>query len=225
MCSHDLRSSRRTYLLFKMPHLPPGAGIDLLSSGPMCEQESAPLQNCCETREYRYVPRFKEKNLLQEARNTVSDKACEIDCKDVRVGKKLGEGAFGLVTKGKWQGKSCVIKMLKDKACDKSSEVRYNCLLVEIGILFARRNTYPKGPSKLGGILWSMFPRRAHSNGHARIHRGPESPRSLRRGTIRLRSRKSKGSNQSIVYHFDNARKTPYGHYIELIKPQMVVSI
>jgi serine/threonine protein kinase len=100
----------------------------------MFEQNSAELPHCSE-RVNVYVPRFEGKNLLLNTMRKVSEKAFEIDSEDVHVGEKLGEGAFGSVTKGMWRGKPCVIKMLKKNDGDDASEVEYNCLLVEIGIL------------------------------------------------------------------------------------------
>ena len=85
--------------------------------------------------EYFYTPRFQDQNLLQKTKSLIIEGEFEISPLDLKIGRKIGEGAFGVVNKGKLRGATCVVKMLREDVSTLSSGLGFNCLLMEIGIL------------------------------------------------------------------------------------------
>ena len=81
---------------------------------------------------YFVSPRFTATYLTREAIEHVQKGSYEISPSDLIVSKMLGEGQFGVVYKGSFQGQTCAVKMLKKGV---SNGVEYERLLLEISIL------------------------------------------------------------------------------------------
>ena len=96
--------------------------------------ENNPNSNC-ENDKYFLNPRFQNGDLLQKTRSNVSSGSLDISRDELSIGNKFGEGAFGIVSKGKWRGYGCVVKMLRDDMSQETSKVAHNCLLSELSIL------------------------------------------------------------------------------------------
>ena len=103
-----------------------------------CVQESPAQNRSSDIRsgaDFGYMPRLGDENLLQKTLDSIDFHCFRINREDLDIGKKLGEGAFGIVAKGKLRGARCAVKMLRDDASQSSMDVGYKCLLAEISVL------------------------------------------------------------------------------------------
>ena len=71
--------------------------------------------------------------LMQNAFSVVHIRSCEIHSNHLQVQELIGEGQFGLIHKGMWNGRKCAIKKLKGGITKDS--VQYQRLLIELAIL------------------------------------------------------------------------------------------
>ena len=72
-------------------------------------------------------------SLMQNALSVVHIRSCEIHSHHLQVQELIGEGQFGLIHKGMWNGRKCAIKKLKGGITKDS--VQYQRLLIELAIL------------------------------------------------------------------------------------------
>ena len=81
---------------------------------------------------YVIAPHFTATHLSRQAKSMVRRGSFEVLPSDLHLDKKLGEGQFGVVFKGTFNGKPCAVKMLKDGV---TKGMEYERLLLELSIL------------------------------------------------------------------------------------------
>jgi hypothetical protein len=103
-------------------------------------------RSCHEEKDVEIVlsPHCHDCSLVECAVNKVHSGGFEVGRDDIEMGKKIGEGEFGIVFKGQCQGRPCAIKRLKHSFRRDSQEVQR--LLIELTVLAS----LPSHPNVVG---------------------------------------------------------------------------
>jgi hypothetical protein len=96
------------------------------------------------------VHRQSTSEVIAEVKVLVSEGNFGLERKKLQLGDQIGEGEFGLVLKGTYQGRTCAIKMLKDSIGHNSEE--YMRLLMELSIL-ASAGSHPNLVGFIGACI------------------------------------------------------------------------
>ena len=94
-----------------------------------------------------------ECTVLQNAVDAIYLGGWEIERGNLSVGKQIGEGEFGIVHKGMYNGNPCAIKMLKENIDQRS--LQHQRLMIEITIL-ALVKPHPSVVGFIGGCIHDL---------------------------------------------------------------------
>ena len=94
-----------------------------------------------------------ECTVLQNAVDAIYRGGWEIERGNLSVGKQIGEGEFGIVHKGTYNGQPCAIKMLKENIDQRP--LQRQRLLIELSIL-ALVKQHPSVVGFIGGCIHDL---------------------------------------------------------------------